>query len=137
MSSESINWDAMAEIAKNAAHNAYAPYSKFQVGAALLTKTGEIIGGCNVENAAYPSAYCAERGAMSAAVVAGHREFSAVLIYTETERLTPPCGGCRQVIAEFYDPTAPVRAINHLGDVKQWTVGELIPDAFTPKFLLD
>jgi cytidine deaminase len=70
-------------------------------------------------------------------VIAGEQEFSAIVIYTNQEKLTPPCGACRQVIAEFLAPDALVKAVNHINDTKEWTVSELLPDAFTPKDLLE
>ena len=130
-------FNKVVEAAKTAFQRAYAPYSQFHVGAAALTKTGKIFQGCNVENASYGLTNCAERNCIGTMVGAGEREFSYIVIYTETEKLTPPCGACRQVIAEFFDASAPVIAVNHLGKQINWTVGELLPDAFTPKNLLD
>src|SRR3954469_9872343 len=80
---------------------AYAPYSNFKVGAALLASDGSITEGCNVENAAYPSGICAERGAVAASVARGNQRFTAILVATEAEEPTPPCGMCRQVLEEF------------------------------------
>ena len=116
---------------------AYAPYSNFQVGAAALTTNGSIVKGCNVENASYGLTVCAERNCLAQGVIAGEQEFSAIVIYTNQEKLTPPCGACRQVIAEFLAPDALVKAVNHINDTKEWTVSELLPDAFTPKDLLE
>lgn len=127
--------DAMIEQAKTAYNNAHAPYSKFHVGAASLSPSGEIYAGCNVENASYGLTVCAERNSVGHAVVSGEKKLLAIVIYTEEERLTPPCGACRQVISEFFAPSAPVIAANHLGEQKHWTVTELLPDAFTPEFL--
>jgi cytidine deaminase len=96
-------WDALLEAAWAARDRAHAPYSHFQVGAALLTTSGQVVAGCNVENAAYPVGLCAERGAISAAVAQGMApgELAAAVVVTDAERLTPPCGACRQVLAEF------------------------------------
>lgn len=134
-------WLKLTEKAKHAYHKAYAPYSNFQVGAAALTISGEIVQGCNVENASYGLTVCAERNCIAQAVInnASGRtvEFSAMAIYTEQEKLTPPCGACRQVISEFFPKEAQVMAVNHLNQQQQWTVGQLLPDAFTPYDLIN
>lgn len=127
--------ESMIEYAKQAYHNAHAPYSNFHVGAASLSKTGKIYPGCNVENASYGLTVCAERNSISHAVINGDKQLIAIVIYTEEERLTPPCGACRQVICEFMPQDASVIATNHLGQKKTWTVQQLLPDAFTPEFL--
>ncbi|NRQ43721.1 cytidine deaminase [Rheinheimera sp. YQF-2] len=130
-----INWAALQQAAKQAAAQAYAPYSKFPVGVAVLADSGKIYTGCNVENASYGGTVCAERNAIGAAVVAGERKFTALLVYTPQEMLTPPCGICRQVIAEFFTPDAPIASCNHLQQQQNWTLGELLPAAFTPTYL--
>ena len=130
-----INWAALQQAAKQAAAQAYAPYSKFPVGVAVLADSGKIYTGCNVENASYGGTVCAERNAIGAAVVAGERKFSALLVYTPQAMLTPPCGICRQVIAEFFNPDAPIASCNHLQQQQDWTLGELLPAAFTPTYL--
>ncbi len=130
-----INWALLAEQAKNAAAQAYAPYSRFPVGVAILASSGRIYTGCNVENASYGGTTCAERNAIAAAVVAGERQFTALIVYTPQEKLTPPCGICRQVIAEFFTPDSPVASCNHLGQQQSWTLQQLLPDAFTPTYL--
>jgi cytidine deaminase len=132
-----IDWDLLIESARSGFSNAYAPYSNFHVGAAALTTSGSIVKGCNVENASYGLTVCAERNCIAQGVIGGEQEFSAIVIYTNQEKLTPPCGACRQVIAEFFSPLAPVMAVNHKNEQKLWTVTELLPDAFTPKDLLD
>ncbi len=91
----------LLRAAKTAAKNAYAPFSKFKVGAAVLTATGRIFSGCNVENSSYGLTVCAERVAVLKAVSAGQRKILALLLYADTPRLTPPCGACLQVISEF------------------------------------
>lgn len=123
--------------AKEAYLKAYAPYSNFRVGAAALTKLGNIVSGCNVENASYGLTVCAERNCIAQAVINGETCIQSIVVYTEQEKLTPPCGACRQVIAEFLAEDAKVISANHLGHTKVWTVSELLPDAFTPKSLLD
>jgi len=122
--------------AKEAFQKAYAPYSKFHVGAAALTAKGKIVKGCNVENASYGLTNCAERSCINNAVVNGEQSFKVIVIYTEQDKLTPPCGACRQVIAEFFDQSAPVIAVNHKNEQQTWTVQQLLPDAFTPKDLI-
>lgn len=130
-----INWAALQQAAKQAAAQAYAPYSKFPVGVAILAESGNIYTGCNVENASYGGTVCAERNAIGAAVVAGERKFTALMVYTPQDMLTPPCGICRQVIAEFFTPDAPIASCNHLQQQQDWTLGELLPAAFTPTYL--
>ncbi len=134
------NLELSAELiaaAKSAHQLAYAPYSNFHVGSAALTKSGNIVKGCNVENASYGLTICAERNCINHGVVNGEQQFEVIVIYTEQEKLTPPCGACRQVIAEFFKQSAPVVAVNHKNERKVWTVQALLPDAFTPKDLLD
>ncbi len=126
----------LTEKAKNAYQKAYAPYSQFHVGAAALTMNNHIVSGCNVENASYGLTVCAERNCIAQAVINGEQQFKTLVIYTEQEKLTPPCGACRQVIVEFFEPSAQITAINHLAHSKSWTVEELLPSAFTPKDLL-
>lgn len=129
--------DKLIAAAKSAYQLAYAPYSNFHVGSAALTTNGNIVKGCNVENASYGLTICAERNCINHAVVNGEQQFEVIVIYTEQEKLTPPCGACRQVIAEFFEQSAPVLAVNHKDERKIWTVQALLPDAFTPKDLLE
>ena len=121
-----------------AAHAAaYAPYSNYRVGAAVLAEDGRVFAGCNVENAAYPEGVCAEAGALSAMVLAGVRKASAVLVVGTGDPLTTPCGGCRQKLREFCgDPkTFAVLVANENGVQKQWTLEELLPQSFGPDHL--
>ena len=120
--------------ARAAQSRAYAPYSKFHVGAALLAADGSIIDGCNVENASYPAGTCAERVALGAAVVAGHRAFVAVVITTDAPEGTPPCGICRQALAEF-GTSLQVIAVTHDGRETRWALDALLPHPFTPSSL--
>ena len=107
---------------------AYVPYSGFQVGAAILAEE-EVFTAVNVENASYPLSVCAERNAVAAMVAAGKRRLQAVAVVTDAERPTPPCGGCRQVLAEFGIDAAVVSET--LGGVRaRWTVSELLPEPF-------
>jgi cytidine deaminase len=124
----------LRERAFAAMERAYAPYSNFRVGAALLATDGSIVEGCNVENAAFPAGICAERSAVSAAVARGNRGFDAILIATEAGEPTPPCGMCRQVLEEF-SPHMLVIAVTRNGREATWTLGELLPQAFTPHSL--
>jgi cytidine deaminase len=124
----------LRERALGAMTRAYAPYSAFRVGAALLGSDGSITEGCNVENAAYPAGLCAERGAVAAAVARGVRTFEAIAIATEAEEPTPPCGICRQVLEEFA-PHLQVLSITRDGREARWTMDDLLPRAFTPKSL--
>ncbi len=100
--------ERLMNAAREAAENAYVPYSNFPVGAAVLTSGGEVITGCNVENASYPLSVCAERVAINSAVAAGHRHLSAIAITAPNVPSVTPCGGCRQVISEFRMPGQPL-----------------------------
>ena len=124
----------LRERAAAAMEQAYAPYSGFRVGAALLGTNGSIAEGCNVENASYPAGICAERAAVAAAVARGIRAFAAIVIYTEAEVPTPPCGMCRQVLVEFA-PQLEVVSITRGGAQAQWSMSDLLPAAFTPTSL--
>ena len=122
--------ESLVDHARGARERAYAPYSRYRVGAALLTASGEMFEGVNVENAAYPASICAERSAVFAAVSAGHHHFTALAVVTENAGT--PCGSCRQVLAEFGLDTR-VFLADHDGRVtQQTTVGELLPHAFGP-----
>lgn len=121
--------------AKLAREMAYAPYSNFQVGAALLTKSGEIFHGCNIENAAYSMCNCGERTALFSAYAKGQKEFKALAVVADTKRPVPPCGACRQVIAELCEPNMIIYLSNLNGDIKELTVSELLPGAFSPEDL--
>ncbi|GAB6249834.1 cytidine deaminase [Bacillus cereus] len=119
------------EEANKMLSKAYIPYSKFPVGAALVTKEGKIYTGCNIENASYGLCNCAERTAIFKAVSEGERDFSYLVITGETDGPISPCGACRQVIAEFCDPKMPVLLANVKGDEKEVTVEQLLPGAFS------
>jgi len=120
--------------AAEAMRRAYAPYSRFRVGAALLAVDGTIVPGCNVENASYPAGTCAERVALGAAVVAGHRAFVAAAVATEAAEPTPPCGICRQALAEF-GLGLEVISFNASGTEARWSLASLLPHPFTPSQL--
>lgn len=112
---------------------AYAPYSHYHVGAAVLAADGTVIVGCNVENAAYPSTICAERVALTAAVAQGQRDFVAIAVATENGG--SPCGACRQVMAEL-GPNMTVYIADAQGNYRTTTVRELLPDSFLPEHLV-
>ena len=115
--------------AKKYRENAYAPYSKFKVGAAVLTKKGNIYGGCNIENSSFPVTNCAERTAIFKAVSEGEQEFAAIALIADTPGPCSPCGACRQVMVEFKIPR--IIMANMKGDVKVVTLEEIMPYAFT------
>jgi len=123
----------LIELASEARRRAYAPYSNYQVGAALRTKSGRVFTGCNVENAAYPTGMCAERVAVFKAVSEGEREFEVLAVATSNGG--SPCGGCRQVLAEFGLDTIVLIADGHNRLVQETTVSGLLPGAFTPRDL--
>ena len=120
------------QAAKEIREKAYAPYSGFKVGAALRAANGEIFAGVNVENAAYPEGTCAEAGAIAAMVAGGEREINEVYVIADSPRPVPPCGGCRQKIAEFAKPEVKVTLATTRGAEMTYTVAELLPGAFVP-----
>jgi cytidine deaminase len=124
---------SLIDLANEARRRAYAPYSNYQVGAALRTRSGRIYTGCNVENAAYPHCMCAERVAIFKAVSEGEKEFEVIAVTTPNGG--SPCGGCRQVMAEFGLDTIVLIAGGDGRLIQETTVGELLPVAFTPKHL--
>jgi len=115
-----------------ARNSAYAPYSNFQVGAAVRGESGAIYAGCNVENAAYPEGLCAEASAISAMVMAGERRLTGIAVAGGGEGLCTPCGGCRQKIREFAADSAPVLICGPEGLRQEFTLGALLPQAFGP-----
>jgi cytidine deaminase len=121
--------------ARSAQANAYAPYSRFKVGAALRSESGAIHAGCNVENAAYPQGACAEAGAISAMALAGDRRIAEILVIGDGEGLCTPCGGCRQRIREFSDGDTVVHVAGPEGVRASYTLAELLPESFGPGHL--
>jgi cytidine deaminase len=126
---------ALIASAIQARANAYVPYSKFPVGAAILLKDGEIVSGCNIENASYGLTNCAERTALFKAISEGKREIQAIAVVADTNGPVSPCGACRQVMAEFCAPETRVILANLLGDRHVTTIAELLPGAFSKEDL--
>jgi cytidine deaminase len=125
---------ALRERAMAAMARAYAPYSDFHVGAALLGGDGSITEACNVENAAFPAGTCAERAALASAVARGVRTFRVIVIASSAEDPAPPCGMCRQALIEFA-PDLEVVSVTRSGKEARWRLSELLPHAFTPHSL--
>ena len=125
---------SLIDLANEARRRAYVPYSNYPVGAALRTKSGRLYTGVNVENAAYPQTMCAERIAIFKAVSDGETEFEVIAVVTNNGG--SPCGGCRQVMAEFGLDTIVLIADGNGNLQKELSVAELLPEAFTPKHLL-
>lgn len=123
--------DPLFSAARAARANAYAPYSRFTVGAAVQGASGRIYAGCNVENAAYPEGLCAEAAAVAAMVAAGETRLVAALVVADAPRVTP-CGGCRQKLREFASADARIHCANPEAIVSTFTLGELLPEAFGP-----
>lgn len=130
-----MNINHLIEEAKKARDKAYVPYSKFAVGAALLTTDGKVYHGCNIENAAYSMCNCAERTALFSAYSKGDRDFQQLTVVADTERPCSPCGACRQVISELCPKDMKVVLTNLKGDILELTVAELLPGAFTSEDL--
>jgi len=122
----------LVKIAMDAKNMAYVPYSNFRVGAALLTKSGKVYKGCNIENASFGATNCAERTAVFKAVSEGDKEFASIAVNTDASGFIFPCGICRQVLTEFSEDLK-VYVSNKNGDYKEFTLMELIPGAFTNK----
>jgi cytidine deaminase len=129
------DWSSLESAARAALPRAYAPYSQFPVAAAIQFADGAIVTGVNVENASYPLSLCAERAAVAAGIAGGHAAVSAVLVLTDAAEPTPPCGGCRQVLAEHGAPDVPVRSVTLQGRTAEHHLGALLPDAFRPESL--
>jgi cytidine deaminase len=125
---------ALVDLANTARERAYAPYSGYPVGSSLRTKTGRVFTGVNIENAAYPQTMCAERVAMFKAVSEGEKEFEVITVVTNNGG--SPCGGCRQVMAEFGMDTIVIMADGKGNIVQEATVKDLLPGAFTPEHLI-
>jgi cytidine deaminase len=122
---------SLLEVATRVRERAWAPYSRFKVGAAIRGVSGAVHAGCNVENAAYPEGMCAEAGAIAAMVAAGETAIAEVLVIADCPEPVPPCGGCRQKLAEFAGPDVPVTLCTTAGARRVTTVGALLPGVFT------
>jgi cytidine deaminase len=129
-----VDWAALRARALQVQQRAYAPYSGFRVGAALVVGDGRAVAGCNVESAAYPAGLCAERAAVANAVAGGHREFDLLVLATEADEPTPPCGMCRQLLVEFA-PGLRIVSYTRGGKEACWSLAELLPHPFTPASL--
>jgi cytidine deaminase len=125
--------DELLAAARQARDRAYAPYSNFRVGAAVLASDDRIYSGCNVENASLGLTCCAERNAIFAMVASGEKEIREILVIGDREEFLPPCGACRQVIAEFAPPEAVVHMCARSGASREMTVSELVPFIFRLK----
>ncbi len=129
----------LCALAQKAMENAYVPYSGFRVGAALLCADGTVYTGCNIENASFTPTVCAERTAVFKAVSEGRRDFAAIAVASgraQGEAASfPPCGVCRQVLAEFCAPEMPVYVLQKSGEVREYRLSDLLPFAFTPLFM--
>ena len=130
-----MNRDELIKFALDAKEKSYSPYSKFRVGAALLTNDGVIFQGANIENAAYGVTMCAERTAVFTAKIAGAKDFSAIAITSDSKDYIPPCGSCRQVLLELCGEDLEVLITNGSGDVKSFQLKELLPFSFGDKNL--
>lgn len=127
-------FDTLIALARGVREHAHAPFSNFRVGAAVRATSGRIFTGCNVENATYGLTLCAERVAIYKAISEGERGFDAVAVVADTEKLTPPCGSCRQILWEFCGDAEVVLA-NLKGKVERYRMSELLPKAFDDSFL--
>lgn len=135
MSQEKQTPEYMFELAKQAMEKSYSPYSKFPVGAAILTSSGDTFTGCNVENASFPEGTCAESGAISAMVMAGEKKIQDIYVIGNGDALVSPCGGCRQRIREFSHSSTQVHICGPEGIRKSLLLTELLPHSFGPEHI--
>ena len=126
---------SLKQVAEAVRRNAHAPYSNFQVGAAIRSASGAVYAGCNVENVAYPEGTCAEAGAIAAMVAAGETELTEAYVVAKSPVPVTPCGGCRQKIREFCDAETVIHAAGPEGVRATYTMAELLPDSFGPEHL--
>jgi len=127
----------LVQLAQRAKQNAYAPYSKYRVGAALVTEDGSVFTGCNIENTSYPVGICAERVAFSKAISEGHTKFRGIAVAGSTEEFAYPCGMCRQFMAEFAGDEFIVLCANDNDKYERLRLSELLPRGFDAKFQRD
>lgn len=125
----------LLQAAQAVIKNAYAPYSRLPVAAAVRAKNGDVFAACNVENAAFPMGICAESGAISALIANGHRDITEALVLVTHKKICPPCGACRQRLLEFASTDFPVHLCTTSGDYQQHTLHDLLPFAFGPNNL--
>ncbi len=128
---------SLKDAALKVRENAHAPYSKFKVGAAILSGSGTLYAGCNVENVAYPEGTCAEAGAIAAMVASGETELAEVYVVAQSPQPVPPCGGCRQKLAEFGARDVKVTLATTDGAELETTIGQLLPGAFDASHMQD
>lgn len=121
----------LIDKAVEASQMAYVPYSNFPIGVALVTASGDVYTGCNIENASFGLTNCGERTAIFKAVSEGHKAFKEIVVYGRTEKPVSPCGACRQVMAEFFDQDLKVTLVAENKSTVEMTVGELLPYSFT------
>lgn len=126
---------SLVKAARAVRENAYAPYSKFKVGAAIKTPSGAVFTGCNVENVAYPEGTCAEAGAIAAMIAAGEVQIAEIAVIADSPKPVSPCGGCRQKIAEFAAADVNVTLATTDGETVQTTVGALLPGSFDADYM--
>lgn len=122
--------ERLIQTAKNVQKHAYAPFSNFKVGASLMTESGEVYSGCNIENSSYSLTCCAERVAIFKAVSEGHHIFQGMAIIGDSEEPVSPCGACRQVMAQFFTKEIPIYLSNKKGDIEETNIDLLLPKAF-------
>lgn len=127
--------EELIELARQVRERAYAPYSKFKVGAVVECRDGRIFTGCNVENSSYGLTMCAERNALAKAVSEGAGDFVRIAVIADAHAPVPPCGACRQVISELCGRQTEVVMVNLRGQIETHTVDELLPEAFDGTFL--
>ncbi|MFC4557348.1 cytidine deaminase [Virgibacillus kekensis] len=127
----------LIQKAEEIRNKAYVPYSSFPVGAALLTRSGKVYTGCNIENAAYPVSCCAERVAIFKAIADGEKDFTEMAVIADTKRPVPPCGSCRQVMSEFFNKDMTIHLTNLHNEIRTVTMEELLPFSFQPEDLND
>jgi len=125
-----VNWEPLLTAAREARSHSHSPYSRFAVGAAVLTEDGTIFAGANVENRSFGVTVCAERSAFAAAVSAGHRSFAGVAIVAESSPPAAPCGVCRETMAEFCAPSMPILLANPRGERRETSLQEIFPLPF-------
>ena len=125
----------LVKLAAEAKNNAYSPYSKYQVGAALVTEDGNVFEGCNIENISYSAGLCAERVAISKAVSEGYRKFKSIAVVGSTDEIAYPCGVCRQFMAEFGDAEFTVLCANRHNEYERFKLADLLPKSFAAKFI--